>query len=69
MSEYEQFLKERDQIEALIQKGYRLKRVTETWNGDLVEFERTGNPKLENLLLTTPNARKYFTVKLLKQKK
>ena len=71
MSEYLQFLNERDQIDLLMQKGYRMKRVTETLNGDLVEFESCENQeenKRETLLITTPNARKYFSVKLLKQK-
>ncbi|MED1201502.1 hypothetical protein [Heyndrickxia acidicola] len=72
MSEYQQFLQERDRIDFLIQKGYRIKKVTESLNGDIVEFENKENnreeTKVETLHILTPNARKYFSAKLLQQK-
>jgi hypothetical protein len=68
MSEYQQFLQERDRIDFLIQKGYRIKKVTETLNGDMVEFEKD-KEEVEILQVSTPNARKYFSVKMIQQKK
>jgi hypothetical protein len=72
MSENQQFLQERDRIDFLIQKGYRIKKVTESLNGDIVEFVKRENNneenKVETLHILTPNARKYFSVKLIQQK-
>lgn len=71
MSEYQQFLQERDRIDFLIQKGYRIKKVTEHLNGDTVEFEKCENnmeeTEVETLHISTPNGRKYFSVKLIQQ--
>ena len=43
MSDYQQFLQERDQIDFLLQKGYKIKKITENLNGALVDFEKGKN--------------------------
>ncbi|MGP7818022.1 hypothetical protein [Niallia sp. 01092] len=71
MSEYQQFLQERDQIDFLLQQGYRIKSVVENLNGTVVEFENNKvaeeESRIETLYLGTANARKYFSAKLIKQ--
>jgi hypothetical protein len=68
LSEYQEFLQERDRLDFMIQKGYRIKNVIENLSGAFVEFE---NPEGENetLQILTPDARKYFSVLLLMQQK
>jgi hypothetical protein len=71
MSEYQLFLHEREKIDLFLQKGYKIKTVTETLNGSLVEFEKYENHSEEKknaiLHIVTPNARKYFVAKLIQQ--
>ena len=70
MSEYQQFLQEREQIDFLIDKGYKIKNITENLNGAVVEFEKvesSDEKSFETLHIQTPNARKYFSVKLIQQ--
>ena len=71
MSEYQQYLQERDRIDYLTQKGYKIKNVTENLSGAFVDFERTEDSKsdAETLQVVTPEGRKYFSVVLLKQQK
>ncbi|MFJ8244423.1 hypothetical protein [Peribacillus asahii] len=72
MSEYQEYVKERDQIDFLIQNGYRVKYITENLDGALVEFEKSDDlseKKKEILNILTPNARKYLSAKLLEQQK
>ncbi|MFB5282499.1 hypothetical protein [Peribacillus sp. Hz7] len=72
MSEYQEYVKERDQIDFLIQNGYRVKYITENLDGALVEFEKSdelSEKKKEILNILTPNARKYLSAKLLEQQK
>jgi broad-specificity NMP kinase len=72
MSEYQLFLQERDRIDSLIQKGYKIKKITENLSGAMVEFEKSESQsketKRETLQIVTPNARKYFSVKLIQQR-
>jgi hypothetical protein len=69
MSEHQQFLHEREKIDDLLQKGYRIKKVTESFSGDIVQFEKGRNPEEEKieetLLILTPKGRKYFSVKII----
>lgn len=70
MSEHQQFLQEREQIDFLLNKGYQIKTVTESLDGDIVAFEREDSNKEKNIemvLIQTPNARKYFSVILIQQ--
>ena len=68
MSEYREFLQERDRLDFMVQQGYRIKNVVENLSGAFVEFE---NAKGENeiIQILTPDARKYFSVLVLKQQK
>ena len=72
MSDYQQFLQERDQIDFLLTKGYRIKDIAEDLNGAKVEFEKkdsfnNGLVSKEILYIYTADGRKYFSVKLIEQ--
>lgn len=71
MSEYQQFLQERDRIDILLLKGFKIKNITENLSGAFVEFEKRknhgGECDNETLHITTPEARKYFSIILIKQ--
>ncbi|CRK83159.1 hypothetical protein [Neobacillus massiliamazoniensis] len=67
MSDYQQFLGERDKIDFLIQKGFRIKAVTEHLNGSSVDFYDPNGNVTETLHIGTANARKYFSSLLMKQ--
>lgn len=71
MSEYKQYLQERDRIDYLIQTDYKIKNIIENLSGAFVDFERTVNSKteVETLQVVTPEGRKYFSVVLIKQQK
>ena len=67
MSDYQQFLQERDQIDFLLQKGYKIKKVTENLSGAIVDFEKSEDT--ETLHILTAEARKYLSVKVIQQQK
>ncbi|MEH7226248.1 hypothetical protein V7112_20750 [Bacillus sp. JJ1566] len=67
MSEYQVFLQERDKIDFLLQKGYKMTNIIENLSGAFVEFEN--NDEKETLHIITPEGRKYFAVMLIKQQK
>ncbi|GKU83486.1 hypothetical protein [Niallia sp. NCCP-28] len=68
MSDYQQFLQERDQIDFYLQKGYYMKNIIEDLNGTTVEFSNKENNSAI-VHLTTANARKYFSVKLIEERR
>jgi len=68
MSEHQQFLDERDKIDFLIQKGFRIHQVHEHLNGSSVDFYHPEVNKTETLLIGNANARKYFSSLLIQQK-
>lgn len=69
MSDYQQYLAERDKIDFLLQKGHRIKSVQENLSGAFVEFEKLNdsNKETETLHILTADARKYFSVMIIKQ--
>ncbi|HYK72981.1 MAG TPA: hypothetical protein VEV44_07600 [Pseudoneobacillus sp.] len=69
MSDYQQFLSERDKIDDLIQKGYLIDNVIENLNGATVDFLHPNDNKKETLQIGSANARKYFSSLLIHQKK
>jgi hypothetical protein len=71
LSNYQQFLNEREKIDLLIQKGYRIKYVNENLSGAFVEFENKSQEEKRNVThhVLTADARKYFSVILIKQQK
>lgn len=71
MSEYQVFLQERDRIDFLVEKGYKIKNIIENLSGAFVEFKKSIDSKVdsETLHILTAEARKYFSVVLLNQQK
>ncbi|QOR64638.1 hypothetical protein IM538_12235 [Cytobacillus suaedae] len=68
MSDYQQFLQERDRIDFLLQNGYKIANITENLSGAFVDFENKEKEQ-ETLHIQTADARKYFSVTLIKQTK
>ncbi|ULT58921.1 hypothetical protein L1999_10500 [Neobacillus drentensis] len=70
MSDYQQYLKERDLVDYYLQKGYLIKNSTENLSGAFVLFEKknsNGEMERETIQLLTPAARKYFSVRVIQQ--
>ncbi|PLS05318.1 hypothetical protein CVD27_09975 [Neobacillus cucumis] len=72
MSEYQQFLEERDLVDYYIQKGFQIKTITENLSGAYVLFEKKDSndekeTETETIHILTPAARKYFSVRLIQQ--
>ncbi|UPM53366.1 hypothetical protein [Gottfriedia acidiceleris] len=68
MSTYKEFLIERNQIDSLIKKGYKIKNVRETLDGDYVDFEnKEEDEKLITLHIMNADTRKYFGALIIKQ--
>jgi hypothetical protein len=60
---------EREKIDFLLQKGFKITAVTENLSGAFVTFERTENNQTEQeaLHILTADARKYFSSVLIQQ--
>lgn len=73
MSEHQLYLQEKEKIDALLEKGYRIVEVTENLSGAFVQFEwpdgTKGTNKREQLHILTPDARKYFSNLIVKQQR
>lgn len=69
MSDYQQFLNERDKIDFLIQKGYRINKVIENLDGAYVDFLHPHDKIIQTLQIETANGRKYFSSLLIQQTK
>lgn len=70
VAEHELFLKEKKQIDELLEQGYRIQSVEESWFGTKVKFQLPNKLAEEKeLLLRNPNARKYIGSCLIKQKR
>jgi hypothetical protein len=67
MSDYQQYLHERDKLDFFIQKGFRINAVHEHLDGASVEFYHPQSKEKETLIIGTANARKYFSSVLIKQ--
>jgi hypothetical protein len=67
MSEHQQYLAEKEQIDHFIQKGYRIQGVNEHLNGASVDFFHPNGNVTETILVGTANARKYFSSLLIIQ--
>ncbi|MFF2445694.1 hypothetical protein ACFVSW_01240 [Neobacillus sp. NPDC058068] len=67
MSDYQQFLDERDKIDFLIQKGCQIYGVREHLNGASVDFLHPNGNVTETLQIGTANGRKYFSSLLISQ--
>jgi hypothetical protein len=67
MSDYKQYLSEREKIDTLISKGYVINDVQENLSGAFVQFI-DGEKNTETLQVLTADARKYFSALIIKQK-
>lgn len=68
MSEYQEYRAEREQIDLLLNQGYQIERVTENLSGAFVDFRSLKSNDFKQLHIKTADARKYFTVMLIKSK-
>ena len=69
MSEYQEYRLEREQIDFLLERGYRITRVSENLSGAFLDFELIEGTKQEwkQLNIKTPEGRKYFSTLLFKK--
>ncbi|MBH0230669.1 hypothetical protein LCL89_14540 [Halobacillus yeomjeoni] len=67
MSDYQEYLLEREKIDHWLDKGYMITDVTENLSGAELTLKKPEND-LEKLLIKTADGRKYFS-NLLFQKK
>ncbi len=69
MSDYQHYLKEKERINDLIESGYRIKEVIENLSGSFVQFEKEtkGEQDIKELHIVTADARKYFSVMMIRQ--
>ncbi|SDC41686.1 hypothetical protein SAMN04487777_101802 [Priestia aryabhattai B8W22] len=69
MSSYHEYMAEREKIDFLLQKGFKITVVTENLSGAFVTFERIekNQTEQETLHLLTADARKYFSSVLIQQ--
>ncbi|MED4392585.1 hypothetical protein P4699_20675 [Priestia aryabhattai] len=69
MSSYHEYMAEREKIDFLLQKGFKITAVTENLSGAFVTFERIekNQTEQETLHILTADARKYFSSVLIQQ--
>ncbi|MGG0336693.1 hypothetical protein [Priestia aryabhattai] len=67
MSSYHEYMAEREKIDFLLQKGFKITAVTENLSGAFVTFERIekNQTEQETLHILTADARKYFSSVLI----
>ena len=65
MSDYQNFISEKIQIDELIGKGYVINRVTENLSGAIVDFTLPDEREKKQLHIKTADGRKYFSRYLL----
>ncbi|WP_141430658.1 hypothetical protein [Bacillus sp. 03113] len=71
MSDYQEYLAEKEKIDTFVNLGYQLTSVTENLSGAFLEFElknEMNESKWEQLHIKTADARKYFSTLLNMQK-
>ncbi|WP_339289438.1 hypothetical protein [Ureibacillus sp. FSL K6-0786] len=59
--EYKEFLKEKEIVEKYLEKGLKIEKIYENLDGTVVKFSNSD----EEIILTTPNARKLIVTKLI----
>lgn len=68
MSEYMEFLLEKEKIDSLYDQGFTIARVTENLSGALINFEKieeSGEKEVRQLHIKMAEARKYFSTLLI----
>ncbi|WP_349408323.1 hypothetical protein [Pseudalkalibacillus sp. SCS-8] len=63
MSDYNAYLLEREQIDLLLDKGYKISSVTENLSGAFVTFKKQKEDS-QTLHVKTADGRKYFSNKI-----
>jgi hypothetical protein len=74
MSHYDEFLAEKEKIDALIKQGYVITEVKENLSGAFVDFVLDCEPAINEekkiqLHILTADARKYFSNIIIKQQR
>ena len=73
MSDYTQYVEERERIDSFLAQGFTIQRVMENLDGAYVEFikgEDAGGAYQKHILhIISPDARKYFSVKLIESQR
>ncbi|TXC90500.1 hypothetical protein FS935_11295 [Metabacillus litoralis] len=71
MSEYKEFLLEKEKIDHLFDQEFQITLVIENLNGAIVDFEKTVNEEIETkqLHIKMAESRKYFATHLLMRAK
>lgn len=70
MSDYQQFLEEKNQIDTLLANGFSIQYITENLSGAFLEFKMEaldGSSVTETVHILTAEGRKYFSVKYIEQ--
>ncbi|WP_110926599.1 hypothetical protein [Bacillus massiliglaciei] len=69
MTEHQEYLIEREQIEFLLEQGYRITSVSENLSGAFLDFELVNGTvqEVKQLNIKTPEGRKYFSAFFLKR--
>ncbi len=67
MTEYAEYVLEKEQIDLMLEKGYAIKEVKENLSGAFVTFEK-GKDDSDILHIKTADGRKYFSNLLFHQK-
>jgi hypothetical protein len=68
LSDYQEYLIEKESIDNLIDQGYQIVRVTENLYGAFVDFERKDQKnerQIKKLHIKLAEARKYFSIFLI----
>ncbi|MFS0781765.1 hypothetical protein [Bacillus sp. 1P06AnD] len=65
MSDYQQYVGEKLEIDSLMKKGYRIRSVNETLDGAFLTFYHDVEKQNELIRVMTANGRKYFSTFLL----
>ena len=69
MSDHQLYMEEKNRLDVLLESGYHIKGVMENLSGTFVEMckEQANSENVVQIHLTTANARKYVSVKLMEQ--
>ena len=70
MSDYQQFLEEKNQIDTLLANGFSIQYITENLSGAFLEFKKEtqgGSFETDTVHIQTADGRKYFSVKYIEQ--
>ncbi|MBU9712024.1 hypothetical protein KS419_09760 [Bacillus tamaricis] len=61
MSEYQEYITEREKFDFFMEQGFKIIEVNESLSGDIVKLKLEEKDIVENLHIKTANGRKYYT--------